>query len=134
MQSKLKTLKNYVTGKKEKKKDKNYSKMNESKLIDTKEFLENNSDFEKSFRTSSSINMMDEEKIPEENPTKIDSELIFSKDAKITNVSLEDFKVLKILGRGAFGKIYLVKFSQINQTLCNEINKKNIFKWPKWNK
>ena len=54
-----KTLKNYVTGKKEKKKDKNYSKMNESKLIDTKEFLENNSDFEKRFRTSSSINILD---------------------------------------------------------------------------
>ena len=119
-----KTLKNYVTGKKEKKKDKNYSKMNESKLIDTKEFLENNSDFEKRFRTSSSINMLDEEKIPDENPAKINSALIFSKDNKITNVSLEDFKVLKILGRGAFGKVYLVKFNQTNQLYAMKSIKK----------
>ena len=33
-----KSLKNYVTGKKEKKKDKNFSKMDETKNIDTKKF------------------------------------------------------------------------------------------------
>ena len=98
--------------------------MNESKLIDTKEFLENNSDFEKRFRTSSSINMLDEEKIPEENPIKINSALIFSKDDKIKNVSLEDFKVLKILGRGAFGKVYLVKFNKTNQLYAMKSIKK----------
>jgi serine/threonine protein kinase len=27
--------------------------------------------------------------------------------AKIENVTLEDFKLLQVLGRGAFGKVYL---------------------------
>ena len=68
--------------------------------------------------------MMDKEKIPEENPTKINSELIFSKDDKIKNVSLEDFKVLKILGRGDFGKVYLVNFSQTNKLYAMKSIKK----------
>ncbi len=124
---KEKTLKNYVTGKKEKKKDKNYSKMDESNLIDVKVFLEKNSNFEKRFRTSSSINMVDDEKIPEEKPMKIESALIFCKDDKITSVTLEDFKILKILGRGAFGKVYLVKFTQTNQLFAMKSIKRIYF-------
>ena len=109
-----KTLKNYVTGKKDKKKDKNYSKMNENKLINTKEFLEKNSNFEKRMRTSSSISIIEEEKIPEEYPIQIRSKIIFSKIGNTSNISLEDFKILKVLGRGEFGKVYLVQFSQDN--------------------
>ena len=32
--------------------------------------------------------------------------------AKIENVALEDFKLLQVLGRGAFGKVYLSELKQ----------------------
>lgn len=32
--------------------------------------------------------------------------------AKIENVTLEDFKLLQVLGRGAFGKVYLSELKQ----------------------
>ena len=104
-----KTLKNYVTGKKEKKKDKNFSKMDESKKINTKQFLEENSKSIKKL-LSSSLNNLEEEKIDDEVPIKIKPKIIFNKIDHIQNVILEDFKILKILGRGTFGKVYLVQY------------------------
>ena len=50
-----KTLKTYVTGKKEKKKDKNFSKMDESKIINIKKFLEESAILDKKMRTSSIV-------------------------------------------------------------------------------
>jgi serum/glucocorticoid-regulated kinase 2 len=109
-----KSLKNYVTGKKEKKKDKNYSKMDESKKIDTKKFLYDIANSNKKLRTSSN-HSVDEEKIKDETPIQIKSKTIFSKINNITNANLEDFKILKILGRGEFGKVYLVRYKQQNE-------------------
>jgi len=109
-----KSLKNYVTEKKEKKKDKNYSKMDESKKIDTKKFLYDIANSNKKLRTSSN-HSVDEEKIKDETPIQIKSKTIFSKINNITNANLEDFKILKILGRGEFGKVYLVRYKQQNE-------------------
>ena len=106
-----KSLKNYVTGKKEKKKDKNFSKMDESKKISTKKFLDDNANSNKKMRTSSNFSL-EEEKIKDDIPIQIKSKTIFSKIDSISNANLEDFKILKILGRGAFGKIYLVQHKQ----------------------
>ena len=106
-----KSLKNYVTGKKEKKKDKKFSKMDESKKISTKKFLDDNANSNKKMRTSSKISC-DEETIKDDIPIQIKSKTIFSKIDSIPNANLEDFKILKILGRGAFGKIYLVQHKQ----------------------
>ena len=107
-----KSLKNYVTGKKEKKKDKNFSKMDETKKISTKKFLDDNANSNnKKMRTSSGFSL-DEEKIKDYVPSPIKSITIFSKIDSISIAKLEDFKILKILGRGQFGKIYLVYHKQ----------------------
>ena len=58
-----KTLKNYVTGKKEKKKGKNCTKMDETKFIYTKKFFEEISNSKKKMRTSSIYSLGKEEKI-----------------------------------------------------------------------
>ena len=57
-----KTLKNYVTGKKEKKKDSSNTKMDLSKLIDTKKFLNENQFIEKKIKTASNIGLTEEKK------------------------------------------------------------------------
>ena len=108
-----KSLKNYVTGKKEKKKDKSYSKMDELKLIDTKQFLEDNANANNNMRSSSNIN--EEDKINDENPIQIKYKYIFGKNESFSSVTFEDLKIIKILGRGTFGKVYLVQCKKNNE-------------------
>ena len=103
-----KSLKNYVTMKKEKKKDKNFSKMDETKIIDTKKFLEETANSDKVMRNPST-HSMEEEKINDELPVQMRTTIMFSKIDNIQYVSLEDFKIVKIIGRGALGKVYLVQ-------------------------
>ena len=110
-----KSLKNYVTGKKEKKKDKNFSKMDESKSKNIKEFLEETADFDKKLRTSSFTSNGEEEKINDEIPAQMKTKIIFSNIDNIQYVSLEDFKILKIIGRGALGKVYLVQYKKTKE-------------------
>ena len=96
-----KSLKNYVTGKKEKKKDNSFSRMDTKFLIDTATFINKNiseiSDGNKNINISQTGGN-----------DKKRSNTIFSKHKTIKNVSLEDFQIMKILGRGSFGKVSLV--------------------------
>ena len=120
-----KTLKTYVTGKKEKKKDKNFSKMDESKIINIKKFLEESAILDKKMRTSS-ISVAEEEKIDDIFPVEIKSKIIFSKIDNISNATLEDFKIIKIIGRGTFGKVYLVQYKNTKEYYAMKSIKKNL--------
>ena len=110
-----KTLKNYVTGKKEKKKDSSYSKMDESKIIDTKKFLSENQFIEKKMRSTSNVSANEEKKIEDENPINIKTDMIFCKYQNLEKATIENFKIIKILGRGEYGKIFLVRFNNTKQ-------------------
>ena len=123
-----KSLKNYVTLKKEKKKDGNYTKIDESYLINTKSFIKENLRTEKKLRLISKENLSDSD---EEVAKKDKTFIIFSKIEGITNIILEDFQILKIIGRGAYGKVYLVQYKptnayyamkSINKEYLNDIN------------
>ena len=105
-----KSLKNYVTGKKEKKKDKNYTKMDENYLINTNSLIKEIIRVEKNLKQIWKENLCDSD---EENPKKEKTTIIFNKIKDIKSVRVEDFQVLKILGRGAFGKVYLVQYKPI---------------------
>ena len=107
-----KSLKNFVTMKKDKKKDKNFSKMDETKIINTKKFLEETANSDKVMRNPSSNSMGEEEKINDEVPAQMKTRIIFSKIDNIQYVSLEDFKIVKIIGRGSLGKVYLAQFKK----------------------
>ena len=41
----------------------------------------------------------------------------FTKVECFVNAVLEDFQILKILGRGAYGKVYLVQYKQNNPNI-----------------
>ena len=97
-----KSIKKYVTGKKDRKKT-NSSKLDLNNKIDTLTFLIDNSPEEVNKRTftnksESSSNLS----IAQENPKNINSELIFFKDEKKSNISIEDFDIINIIGRGLY--------------------------------
>lgn len=108
-----KTLKNYVTGKKEKKKDHSYSKMDEKFKIDTADFINQNMKEVLGTGTSGSGD-------------KKRSNTIFSKHKTIKSVSLEDFQTMKVLGRGSFGKVCLVQYLPTKEYYAMKSLKKDV--------
>ena len=102
-----KSLKMYVTQKKEKKKDGNCTKMDDNYLINTKSFIKENIRTDKKLRQITKDNLSDSD---EENTKKEKITIIFNKIEGIKNIRVEDFQIIKILGRGAFGKVYLVQY------------------------
>lgn len=122
-----KTLKNFVTGKKEKKKDVTNSKMDESKIIDTKKFLEEIRVIEKKIKPNKNIeggNIFENKKIEDEKPINIKTNIIFCKDQSLENSELENFKIIKILGRGEYGKVFLVRFNNSDKYYAMKALKK----------
>ena len=102
-----KSLKSYVTGKKEKKKDGAFSKMDEKFLISTDSFMtEYSSSFD--IKHKNILNSISIEKSQNESKEKMTPKFIFSKIDSIKSVTLDDFQIIKIIGRSSFGKVYLV--------------------------
>ena len=118
-----KSLKNYVTGKKEKKKDNSFSRMDQKFLIDTADFINKNiseiSDGNKKIGGET-------QNIYNSNNDKKRSNTIFSKHKTIKTVSLEDFKIMKILGRGSFGKVSLVQYKATGEYYAMKSLKKDV--------
>ena len=174
-----KSLKNYVTRKKEKQKDCTYTKMDKNYLIDTMEFQDNNMellffgndiDINKNpgynisnvnninnlnndcidnnssnaykiyysstnndnnkveGKKSNNLNFLSNINININNTQKEKNKegTIFSKNKDIKKVSLNDFKLLKVLGRGTFGKVCLAQYKATKKYYAMKIMKKNI--------
>ena len=180
-----KSLKNFVTGKKEKQKDYSYTKMDTCYLIDTNTFQENNMEclffgdsidnnnnnfdiniinndnnikninynnsnnnidifFNDNSIKKCSINNSCNDNNSKNNSQKIqtfniinnikssakttNNEIgtIFSKHKDIQKVALNDFKILKVIGRGTFGKVCLVQYKLTKKYYAMKIMKKNV--------
>ena len=178
-----KSLKNFVTRKKDKQKDSSFSKMDTNYLVDTLEFQENNMEClffgnenndninlnlninnisnvnnnnnctienESSEKNINSVNYKDNKcyndncfnvensankinslnfinNIKNSNQTeKKESGMIFCKHKDIKKVTLNDFKLLKVLGRGTFGKVVLVQYKLTKKYYAMKIMKKDV--------
>ena len=178
-----KSLKNFVTRKKDKQKDSSFSKMDTNYLVDTLEFQENNMEclffgnenndninlnlninnisnvnnnnnciiendnndkninsvnykdnkcyndncfnVENSANKINSLNLVNN--IKNSNQTgKKESGMIFCKHKDIKKVTLNDFKLLKVLGRGTFGKVVLVQYKLTKKYYAMKIMKKDV--------
>ena len=106
-----KTLKNYVTGKKEKKKDNSFSKMDDKFLINTANYINSHK------QEITGKNSKDHQNR---------SNTLFSKHHTIKTVSLEDFQIMKVLGRGSFGKVCLVQYKPTKEYYAMKSLKKDV--------
>ena len=116
-----KSLKSFVTGKKEKKKNKDYSRMEEKLLIDSHAYFKRNKEEVLDQKKSKSNNDKHEKKNPLQK-----TNTIFSRHKTIKIVSLEDFEVIKVLGRGTFGKVSLVKYLPTKEIFAMKAMKKDV--------
>ena len=110
-----KTLKNYVTQKKEKKKDNSYSKMDTKFLIDTADFI--NQNLKEATGGETQLDPKEE---------KRRKNTIFSKHKTIKTVELDDFQIMKVLGRGSFGKVCLVQYKPTKEFYAMKSLKKDV--------
>jgi serum/glucocorticoid-regulated kinase 2 len=127
---KEKSLKQYVTTKKDKKKDSTNSRLDENNTIDTQTFIIDNDpeEIHKRSKTEVSGGKICNNVSPlQENPKYIESEVIFSNDSKLKSVGFEDFDIYKIIGRGTTGKVFFAKNKYNNEYYALKSVDKKIF-------
>lgn len=124
-----KSLKNVVTTKKEKKKDPSFSRMPVTGIVDVNAYLYppgSQSNVYSTNNTNNNNKTVNTPQVPSEGGRKGRSQTIFSKKKDIKEVHLEDFSVLKVLGRGSFGKVCLVEYSKTKEIFAMKSLKKDI--------
>ena len=92
------SLRPFVTSKRDKKSNPNFTRMKVELLTSIDYFLSKNITAKGEVNKNGVVG------------PKVDSTMFFSSHKKIKKVKLEDFKVLKVLGRGSFGKVCLVEY------------------------
>lgn len=94
-----KSLSKFVTQKTDKKKDLNFSRMPNYGLTSIKDYYTPRSSHDQS--------------------------MLFNKRRDIQNIQIEDFKIIKVLGRGSFGKVTLVEFLKTGEVFAMKSLKKD---------
>ena len=110
-----KSLKSCVTTEKDKKSNPSFTKMKTNKLSNIDDFL--NSGINKKSETDKNYKIIE---------PKFETKTIYSIHKSIKNVKLEDFKILKVIDRGSFGKVSLVEYLPTHETYAMKSLKKDI--------
>lgn len=107
-----KSLKTVVTSKKEKKKDANFSRMPTTNIISVSTYIYG-------------IKKQDNQLV-KKSGTVVKRATLYSKRKDIKEIKFEDFKVLKVLGRGSFGKVCMVEYSPTKEIYAMKSLKKDV--------
>ena len=114
-----KSLKIFVTLKKEKKNDPNYTRMENNNLIRVDNFLNQN-------RENVEYDEYPISPKKDKFQKRKGTLTMFSAHKSIKEVKLEDFKILKVIGRGSFGKVCLVEYIPTREIYAMKSLKKDI--------
>lgn len=109
-----KDIRKYFTGKKEKKKEIKFSNMDASKSYNINKFIEENAG------KGEEIGIGDIENRTKRNNT------LYSRHNSIKQVGVDDFKVLKVIGRGSYGKVCLVEHISTHELYAMKSLKKDV--------
>jgi hypothetical protein len=123
------TLKNYVTTRTEKKHDPSKSKMSmkQEDLLDIDEYLRrNNENNNYNHNNSISTNNSNWSNVNNFENTRNRIQVMFSRHKAVKTVGLEDFKILKVIGRGSFGKVCLVEYKPTKEIYAMKSMKKDM--------
>ncbi len=114
-----KSLKIFVTLKKEKKNDPNFTRMEKNNLIKIDNYLNQNKE---NAEYEDYPNSPKKDRLEKRKGTLT----MFSSHKSIKEVKLEDFKILKVIGRGSFGKVCLVEYIPTHEIYAMKSLKKDI--------
>ena len=109
-----KTIKPYVTNKKDKKSNPSFTRMRSDHLCSIDDYLIQ--------RTPTIGEVNNNGVVMPQTP----SSTVYSSHKKVKDVKLEDFKVLKVIGRGSFGKVCLVEYIPTHETYAMKSLKKDL--------
>ena len=109
-----KSLKAYVTSKKDKKTDPTITRMDKEHLSNIEDFL---------LQKTKTVGEINHNGVVGPN---IPTNTVFSSHKQVKEVKLEDFKVLKVIGRGSFGKVCLVEYLPTHETYAMKSLKKDV--------
>ena len=109
-----KSLKNYVTSKKEKKSNPTTSRMDKDHYSSIEDFL---------LQKNKTVGEINRNGVVGPN---IPTSTVYSSHKKVKDVKLDDFKVLKVIGRGSFGKVCLVEYLPTHETYAMKSLKKDV--------
>ena len=109
-----KSLKNYVTSKKEKKSNPTTTRMDKDHYSSIEDFL---------LQKNKTVGEINRNGVVGPN---IPTSTVYSSHKKVKDVKLDDFKVLKVIGRGSFGKVCLVEYLPTHETYAMKSLKKDV--------